>query len=144
MKIKILLLLTSYLLPLTSLNAEFLRDDTNQIVLDKNTNLVWQDDIHTTTYTWENAISYCENLDLAGYTNWKLPNINELKTIVDDTIYSPSIYSEFKNTVSSDYWSSTTNASITSHAWTVYINVGATYYDDKTYFKYVRCVRSGQ
>ena len=31
---------------------------------------------------WEKAKKYCEDLDYLGYTNWRLPDIDELRTIV--------------------------------------------------------------
>ena len=32
---------------------------------------------------WENSLSYAENLELAGYDDWRLPNAKELQSIVD-------------------------------------------------------------
>jgi hypothetical protein len=81
-----------------------------------------------TTATWLNAVAYCENLSLAGRTDWRLPSINELKTIVDvnsdrfgqaiDTVYFPG-------TVAGEYWSSTALASYP--AITRYVNFGVSY-----------------
>ena len=31
---------------------------------------------------WEKAVSYCENLDEFGYSDWHLPTIDELRTLV--------------------------------------------------------------
>jgi hypothetical protein len=39
-------------------------------------------------FTWQEALTYCEDLDLAGHTDWKLPDINELQSIVDYEISS--------------------------------------------------------
>jgi hypothetical protein len=41
--------------------------------------------------TWLNALAYCEGLNLAGRSDWRLPNIRELETLVDDSRYNPSI-----------------------------------------------------
>ena len=34
---------------------------------------------------WEDALAYAEDLDLAGYRDWRLPNAKELQSIVDYT-----------------------------------------------------------
>jgi hypothetical protein len=64
---------------------EFTRDDTLEIVTDNLHGLMWQDNdaVGSAVYTWQDATSYCENLDLAGYTDWRLPEIDELESIID-------------------------------------------------------------
>jgi hypothetical protein len=102
-----------------------------------------------TQYKWADAILQCENLNLANRIDWRLPNINELKSIVDYTKNSsPSInINYFPNTLSSPYWSSTTWAGNLSGAWGIdfsngsitFLFGGANYYT-KTYTLAVRCV----
>ena len=36
----------------------------------------------SSTYTWSDAVSYCDNLTEGGYSDWRLPNINELRTLI--------------------------------------------------------------
>ena len=49
---------------------------------------------------WESAITYCEGLSLGNRTDWRLPNINELKSIVDYSRYHPAINIDyFPNTI---------------------------------------------
>ncbi len=114
------------------------------IVTDSSTGLQWQDDAIGTTTTWQGAIDRCEALVLDTHDDWRLPNKNELISIVDYSLNNPSIDSQFQNTISYYYWSSTSNASYPSYAWYVYFYDGSTYYSNKFNSKYVRCVRAGQ
>lgn len=59
------------------------------------------------TRTWQNALKYCEGLALAGHTDWRLPNVRELLSIVDYGRYDPSIDPIF-GAVSNVYCSSST------------------------------------
>ncbi|NUM40920.1 MAG: DUF1566 domain-containing protein [Leptospiraceae bacterium] len=91
--------------------------------------------------TWTDAISTCTGLSLAGKF-WRLPNVNEFKTIVDtNKSTSPVIdVSYFPNTASSDdYWSSTTST-VTANAWLVNFDDGSSIPFSKSSNLYVRCV----
>ena len=60
--------------------------------------------------TWEEALTYCEDLDLAGYSDWRLPNVYELQSTVDYSAYEPAINTTiFPRTMPFNFWSSTTN-----------------------------------
>ncbi|WP_367270347.1 DUF1566 domain-containing protein [Sulfurovum sp.] len=113
------------------------------VVRDSSTGLEWQDDSIGSTLTWESAITHCEELSLDG-GGWRLPTVNELVSLVDDSRASPAIDPVFQNTASGNYWSSTTYARTTYHAWYVYFSDGRqdVYYKYANY--YVRCVRVGQ
>ena len=82
-------------------------------------------------------------LTKSGHSDWKLPNIKELMSLVNYEIYSPAIDSVFTNCHSDYYWSSTVYASIVSFAWSVsfeygdVIGIGRDYYS----FYFVRPVR---
>ncbi len=132
---------------LSILNAEIIRDS-NGIVTDTSTKLQWQDDtVGFVIVDWEPAINRCESLFLGGYSDWRLPNINELKSIVDRSKISPAIVDGFVNTSSNRYWSSTNRVSvIMEYAWTVDFSDGDSVQTNKTnsYFTYVRCVRDGE
>ena len=121
-------------------------DNGDGTVTDIETNLMWQQATAPGIYNWNQAISYCESLSLAGYTDWRLPTLDELKTLVDKSWgYKPTINRTFfPDTVSSFYWSSTTLAYDTSPAWGVNFNDGDDNYGYKSYSYYVRAVRGGQ
>jgi len=123
-------------------NAQFLGDTTNEIVFDTYTNLTWEDGNNTTinTYNWIDAVDYCKNLDFANSTNWRVPNINELETIIDDKRANPAVQFPFINTANNIYWSSTTYESSTDSAWSIDFSTGGSTYSNKTSTRYVRCV----
>jgi hypothetical protein len=133
------------------------RDDGNETVNDCERMLMWQDngDINTTALNWQGAINYCENLELAGYTNWHLPNVNELLSITathyqtkielreSAPTVTPVINYNFKNIHESDlhYWSATTSKSTTTNAWAVDFNTSEDIGQSKSSINAVRCVR---
>jgi hypothetical protein len=88
-------------------------------------------------------------MQLAEYTDWRLPNLNELQSIVDYTRRDPAIDGTiFSVAMSSGYWSSTTIASYTDFVRNVSSSDGYIYHGYKSYDKFggyfVRCVRAGQ
>ena len=140
----ILLILTVSGLLYGAYTAQTINGDS--VVYDDATSLTWQDNevVKMTTRTWDEAIEYCENLDFADKTDWRLPNFNELYMIADRSREDPAIDPTFTNTAYDHYWSSTTDASASSVAWGVDFRYGRDYSLDKMDSFYVRCVRSGQ
>ena len=139
------ILIVTFLL-LTSVQADFVRDDALEVVNDTTTCLMWQDNLESKTVqkTWTEAIDHCEGLSFAGFDDWRLPNFNELYSIGDRSRYNPAIKTAFSNVVSYNYWSSTTGASDTSRAWGVSFRYGSDGNGGKGTSRYVRCVRAGQ
>ncbi len=106
--------------------------------------LMWQQE-EGGSMDWEGAITYCEDLSLAGYTDWRFPNIKELESITEDSLYNPAIDTNyFPDAHASLYWSSTTYAISSSSAWSVGFNAGSVGSYGKPGSRYVRCVRGGQ
>lgn len=122
--------------------AQFLTNG-DGTVTDTGSGLMWQREIPT-YMTWEEAISYCENLELAGFTDWRLPNRNELLSLRDYTQLPPSIDNTiFPGVYSTFFWSSTTDALDSDYA------LGMIYTDTildalKSWNSYLRAVRGGQ
>jgi len=118
----------------------------NGIVRDDVTGLEWQQATAPGTYIWEEALEYCEDLSLANYDNWLLPNRNELQSLVDYSQYDPSIDTTFFTMVSSSYsyWLSTTIVKDLYSAWIVDFYFGEVVHSEKTSSGHVRAVRAGQ
>lgn len=130
----------------TGVTPSYTRDDTKEIVTDNITGLMWQDnaDASSITKNWGDAKSYCQNLSLGGYSDWRLPSIEELEGIVDFGHSDPAIDPIFQHVASSYYWSSTTHVYYAGYAWGVYFWVGNSLNHLKSDTYYARCVRGGQ
>ena len=113
-------------------------------VFDINRNLIWQDNpevLHNPA-TFSGAKIYCRSLFLNGFSDWRVPTIKELQTIVDITKAKPAIYEQFKYIETTSYWSSNEDITNPGYGWYVGFKTGATYKDNKDYDCYVRCVRT--
>jgi hypothetical protein len=120
-------------------------DNGDGTVTDVGTGLMWQKGYSSEEMNWEEALAYCEGLNLGGYTDWRLPNKKELRSLVDYSRYNPAINTTyFPNTAASWYWSSTTNANGTDSAWIMDFNDGYDHYGLKGDSYYARAVRGGQ
>lgn len=138
-----------------SSNPGRMLDNNNGTVTDSKTGLMWQQG-ELEIMNWENALTYCENLRLAGYDDWRLPNRNELQSLVDyskeyraiDTTVFPDITGLHINSTLLPYWTSTTSYYALAKVWLVYFYYGKLSYNDsynaKTAKNYVRAVRGGQ
>ena len=97
--------------------------------------------------TWWEALAYAEGLTLAGQSDWRLPTIKELSSLVDRTRQSPAInITYFPNTVTHYYWSSTTGTGTNGSggSFDVDFRNGGDYNYDKSYRFHARAVRGGQ
>ena len=100
-------------------------------------------------FNWQNALAQTGS-SYAGYTDWRLPNKNELASIVERRYCYPSINRDvYPNTPSggffeSWYWSSSPGAEIGFTAWGVYFGDGIVKVDGKSSRGYVRLVRTAQ
>jgi hypothetical protein len=83
-------------------------DNGDGTITDSDTGLMWEKNPSPSQRYWDDAINYCENLTLAGYSDWRLPNRNELQSIVDYKTYNPAINTTFFPGTQVNYYSSTT------------------------------------
>ncbi len=130
-------------------------DNTNGSVTDNLTGLTWLKDANCFgSQTWNNALAKANTLasgacslnDRSEAGDWRLPNKNELWSLVDYGHAFPSLPTghPFTSVQSSFYWSGSTYAYITDIAWGVFMNYGYVnlYHNSSPY--YVWPVRSGQ
>ena len=97
------------------------------------------------TNTWGASLSTAKNSNFAGYNDWRLPNKQELESVVDDTCHSPAINETvFPNDPQLWAWTSTTLPESPVAAWIVNFQFGTTDIRDKSdNDKITRLVRSG-
>jgi hypothetical protein len=119
-------------------------DETDDAVIDKETGLVWQKFLGP-AMDWISAIEHCYDVTLGGRKGWRVPKMVELSSLVDPNQEYPALPTDhpFSN-LQTFYWSSTTNAEDTAHAWYVHFYQGTTNFRNKTSNAYVWCVRGGQ
>jgi len=130
-------------------------DNGNGTVTDNLTGLIWLKNANCFgDRTWTNALSCCKNnlwdgscglSDGSSPGDWRLPNINELHSLVDPTQNFPALPAghPFTGVQSSYYWSSTTYEPYPDDAWSVSMVFGHVVYDCKDSSYYVWPVRSG-
>jgi hypothetical protein len=107
-------------------------------------------------YTWDIALAEVSNRNAAkhlGYSDWRLPNVKELASLVDisaatapviNTTAFPDTPTTGDDWSSGVVWSSTTYAPDSALAWGVFFNGGNTSSFSKFYSLFVRLVRGGQ
>jgi len=117
-------------------------EKSNNIVIDKQNNLMWQDNDEVTEYL-ETAITakvYCENIILNGYIDWRVPTINELINIID--VNEKNAINKNFQFIKPNFYS--TNSSFIEDdelLWAVDFKSGIITTDEKTDENYIRCVR---
>lgn len=120
------------------------------VVFDRATGLTWAADgdeagcNNGEVGTFAAAIAYANGLDFAGETDWRVPNITELQSILEYKGTSPLTYVHFPNTKNQMYWMATTNSIDTTTAYAVYFSSGnVTSVTKNAPVCYLRCVRGG-
>lgn len=140
-------------------------DNGNGTVTDLKTGLMWEklsNDGSThdvdNTFTWTNAFTKVTGLNMAafaGHADWRLPNRNELESLVNLAASSPTIDAPFNTgcaaacsvttcscTKPFTYWSSTSVAANPGNGWLVDFLTGGVTSANKASVTYVRAVRS--
>ena len=123
-------------------------------VTDRNSELMWKQCYEglsgagcaigaTMQMTWRAALAAAKNSLFAGYSDWRVPNRQELESLLDSSCYSPATNDTVFPGTGGDYvWSSTTMDANPALAWLVYFYVGNSSADNKTYPRQVRLVRA--
>jgi tetratricopeptide (TPR) repeat protein len=136
-------------------------DNGDGTVTDNKTGLVWLKNANCFgRQNWKTALESVANLAHGQYglsdgstpSMWRLPTKEEWEAMVDKRYEKPALANAaetgqwtegdaFLGVQASYYWSSTTDAELTSFAWYAYLYYGYVDISDKTYFNYVWPVR---
>lgn len=87
-------------------------NNSNGTVTDNNTGLIWEEVPVPDGLTWDEAVEYCDNLELAGHDDWRMPNIKELFSISDFSSGWPYLNTNYFTLATGEvgkdeqYWSS--------------------------------------
>ena len=129
------------------------KDNGNGTVTDLATGLIWKQCAEglsgagcatgsPTTFNWQKALQQAANANFAGSSLWRLPNKNELASLIERRCVDPTINTRFfPNTPSNWFWSSSP-ANQSNVAWFVDFNHGGIARASSA--RYARLVRGGQ
>ena len=135
-------------------------DNGDGTVTDNLTGLIWLKNANCFgTKKWQDGATYpaleaantlnsgeCGLSDGSAEGDWRLPNINELRSLFDPGLSAPYLPAghPFTGVQSAIYWASTTYAGNATTAWSVYLTSGSVLAGSKAYTYYVWPVRGGQ
>ncbi len=145
-------------------------DHGNGTITDTKTGLMWKkcseglSGVHceeetAKTYTWDDAVKLNDNVEYVDYTDWRMPTMDGLKSLVycsngvkdkengkcNHESKIPTINQQaFPNTVNSWYGSVSPSENDSDSAWYVYFNYGFSGISYRVNHNAVRLVRSGQ
>jgi hypothetical protein len=162
--------------PEATLQAGKYIDNDDDTITDCSTNLMWKKYSEgqrsiacgkgmVRQYTWENAVNRFKQTSFAGYNDWRLPTIKELRsltscdrkvaspliearhatTLLRDKCAKPAInHNIFPNTSPTRYWTSSTFFNKDDYAWTLHFDSGNDEESLKYYNASVRLVRNSE
>ncbi len=136
-----------------------LTDNNDGTISDTKTGLMWKKCVEgvtdnlcntgaATSFTWQSALQQpgvVNSTGFATYHDWRLPDMKELASIVEEQCYDPAInLHRFPNTQSMVVWSGSPNAVSGAAAWYVDFNYGYLDFISRSFTFQVRLVRDDQ
>jgi hypothetical protein len=130
-------------------STRFTVDGTGNCVTDNLTGLMWtrNADLPAGTRTWQQALDYANTLSLCGFTDWRLSNHKELRSLINHNSANNATTLNglgFNSVQANYYWSSSSYAGSPASAWIVVMSDGFVNAGAKTNSYYVWPVRAGQ
>ena len=143
---------------------QFTVTDGGLTVTDASTGLVWKRDYEMRdpanpgtwqdrrdSFLWSEALQRpftASNANFAGYSDWRLPNAKELRSLISEARHDPAINTTaFPATPFQSYfWSASPATDFNKNqdrTWTVSFDIGSTVTMPRSFTQYVRLVRGG-
>lgn len=122
---------------------ELVKGDENDpktwITIDHTMGFMWQYTDDVQRRNWTDSLKYTEDLELGGFTDWRMPNLFELFTILNIGAVNPDtgqafrtmVYQDFYSLKTSAYWTSSTCIYDPSRAYSVQFQRGLVGCPDK-------------
>ncbi|MCP4751471.1 MAG: DUF1566 domain-containing protein [Proteobacteria bacterium] len=114
---------------------EYISDMPGLYIFDETTQLMWLDNTNRINRDWADAGAYCADLNLAGYTVWRLPTRNELASMFERR-------DDFSRYDATGYWSADEDPTDSDYAFTISYADSDETSQKKTRRKRVRCVKN--
>ena len=146
-------------IPASTPNSQ-LQDNGNGTITDRKTGLIWKQCVEGLSgntcasgsaeiFSWQQALQRAQTVNsgggFAGASDWRVPTIKELSSLVEQQCADPAInLTRFPNPGSDFVWSSSAVAGSTSNAWNVSFSNGSTNWSSESSYYQLRLVRSGQ
>ena len=123
-------------------------DNGDGTVSDGLTGLMWTKNADQTNgeIDWDEALARSTACDDGGHADWRLPNRNELASLIDLGQAQPALTQghPFEKVQSDYYWTSTTPTNNEDHAWVIHFFRGFITQDDKGGTHHAWFVRNGE
>jgi len=117
----------------------------SDIITDKITGIQWQDSKHTKIIkSLKEVIKMCKELRLGGFDDWRVPNKEEILSVVNYSKKPDPQIDIYKKETNSYEWSIKERSYMTHFAWFVYFKYGYSDFYYKYYSNFIRCVRGGE
>ena len=141
----------------SNLTSFYVIDSGNGTVTDTRTGLMWDRCARglsgigcftgtASTFTWQAALNAAATIGTyKGFSDWRLPNVKELRSLVDECRFGPAINEfAFPNSPASIFWSGSPDSRDAANAWFVEFNDGLAVSASGGLAYRVRLVRAGQ
>lgn len=103
----------------------------NNTITDRLTGLMWTQSSNVTSGNWQQALDYVAGMNNGsqtnfGYTDWRLPNVLDLRSLLNLKVYGPALPTShpFANVTSGHHWSSTSMSGTPAKGWLVSLWAG--------------------